>query len=66
MELYNGLILYYKNLHTSIVRKIILKVVSAKFRQVVISAFHVSPLQIHKHRTLFSILAQFWRTMLNN
>ena len=67
LELDNGLIPYYDTPHTSRVRQLRMRVVPIKFRQVVMSACHVSPLEYHRHeqRTLFSILAWFWWTMVN-
>ena len=50
------------------VGKLRLGAVPAMFRQVVISAYHVSPLAIQSHEqiTLFSILAQFLWPIFNN
>ena len=63
----NGLISYYETLNTARVKQLRLRVVSVKFRRVVISVCHVSPLEVHIHYqiTLFRILARFWWPMIN-
>ena len=67
MELENGLIYYYDTPRTSRVRQLRMRVVPVKFRQVVMSACHVSPLAGHSHeqRTLFRILSWFWWPLVN-
>ena len=67
MELENGLISYYETPRKARVRQIMLRVVPIKFRRVVMSEYHVPPLegQIHDQINLFSILARFWWPMVN-
>ena len=57
----NGLVLYYDTTGIARVRKLSLRVVSIKFRKVVMSAFHISPQAAHNHekRKFFRILACF-------
>ena len=49
------------------VRSIRLTLSPVKFTQVVISAFHISPIEGHIHEkiTLFKILTRFWCPMVN-
>ena len=67
LELENGLISYYDTPHAAMVRQLRLRVSPVKFRRVVMSACHISPLagHIHEQRTLFRIMAQFGWTMVN-
>ena len=67
LELDNGLIYYYYTMHTVRVRQLSLRVVHIKFRQVIMSACHVSTVAVHRHEkiTLFRILARFGWTMVN-
>ena len=67
MDLENSLILYYETPHTARVRKLILVVVPFKFRQVVMSAFHIYMIvgHIHEKRTLFRIIEWFLWKMVN-
>ena len=68
LELGNGSISYYDTLLADRVRKLRLRVVPVKFRQVVMSECHVSPLSGNSYdqETLFIVLARFWWPMENN
>ena len=63
----NGLISYHDTPRTARVRRLRRRVIPVKFRRVVISACHVSPLagHIHYKRPSFRIPAQFWWPMVN-
>ena len=67
LDMDNGLIYYYETPHTARVRQPRLRVVPVKFRRVVMSSCHVSPLSgnSHEQRTLFRILACFWWPMVD-
>ena len=61
------MISYYSTPRTSRVRQLRLRVVPVKFRRVVMSECHVSPLAVHIHeqRTLNRILARFLWEIVN-
>ena len=63
----NGLIFYYETPRTARVRQLRLRAPPVKFRQLVVPAYHTSPLEGHIHDkiTIFNILARFWRPMVN-
>ena len=67
LELDTGWISYYDTPCTARVKHLSLRVVPVKFRKVVISECHVSPLEGHSHDqiTPLRILARFWWPIVN-